>query len=368
MKQKNIYHSCFAVIIMTLLFFLGAVLEACIRLYEADMQTLQFNRGNIYIQLQQISSPFANGIEQYEQLEQKLEQGTTFTYYEIYKQPLESIIGKSAFCKEMENSEEQWINSVQVGENLMEDFPVEIIEGRKFTSKDYIYSDGEYIPVILGYDYGKACQIGEEFTANYLYDMYRFRVIGIMEKGCHLEISLKNINLDDCIIMPSFKVTKNVPETDGLKIHYANKTSGILKLKPTELENTEKDLEIILKESGAGEYEWYTSLEDVTLRKQFGIGIVELAIFSFGSVILLSICYMKVKRGKRTVENVISLGLSFCGYKILAYAVSAVSGFKLGGRWAESIIILLIIFCSWIKKRNMKINAIKILEEPREDV
>lgn len=37
----------------------------------------------------------------------------------------------------------------------------------------------------------------------------------------------KNIDLDEYIVMPSFSLSAADEETDAMKIHYANKTSGV---------------------------------------------------------------------------------------------------------------------------------------------
>lgn len=86
--------------------------------------------------------------------------------------------------------------------------------------------------------------------------------------------------------MPSFEVDDDVPITNGLKIHYANKTSGIVRLDINKVDYFHSFIEPLFSSADAGEYSWTVRPNTLQFKELFGI---DLEIFR---VIILLICFV----------------------------------------------------------------------------
>ena len=120
--------------------------------------------------------------------------------------------------------------AVQIGPDVLKDFGVALQEGRAFQPTDYVLGEDKRIPVIIGADWSGTLKTGDSFEAEYLYDTYQFDVVGILQSQSMIYMTNRIYLLDQDIIMPSFAVTDEALITDGLKIHYANKASGVMKV------------------------------------------------------------------------------------------------------------------------------------------
>lgn len=102
----------------------------------------------------------------------------------------------------------------------------------------------------------------------------RFSVIGFFEKNSAIYAGRYGfLILDQFIVMPSFHVQKSALSTDGLKIHYANKTSGIIELPSDSYINTYCEIEDELNLSGCGKYSLSLYPLYAQFRKAYGISL-----------------------------------------------------------------------------------------------
>ena len=68
--------------------------------------------------------------------------------------------------------------SIQISNNVISDFSLEINIGRGFRQEDFSSEKENPIPIILGSDLKDSYNLNDEFWAQYLYEDYLFKVIG----------------------------------------------------------------------------------------------------------------------------------------------------------------------------------------------
>lgn len=71
---------------------------------------------------------------------------------------------------------------LQVSESFFEEYNVEISEGKKFSQEDYIWKEGQVIPLLLGNAYKEFYQIGDTFSGEYLFESFTWQVIGFVDE------------------------------------------------------------------------------------------------------------------------------------------------------------------------------------------
>lgn len=103
--------------------------------------------------------------------------------------------------------------------------------------------------------------------------MYKFEIIGFLSENSNINMSSYNINLDNYIVMPSFMIDSNVPVTDGIKVHYANKTSGLVSLNKTDSDEFYKIIEPMLKNAKVGKFSWTVTPIENQYKEIFKISI-----------------------------------------------------------------------------------------------
>lgn len=241
--------------------------------------------GNIYLRLQQESSPLKEARDEYESMLTQLRGSEAFTYYEIYGQPLTV---EENFFGELSDS----VPCVQISKNVTNDFGLEVVSGRTFGNTDFLYDGTGSIPVILGNTYNGKIDPGTQFEGEYLYDTYQFTVIGILGENSRIDLGFKSYLLDESVIMPSFELSDTANFTDGMKIHYANKTSGAAKAS-SEMRNDIPDcINEIVNSSQSGRYSWYTSSARINFRQMVGIDAINLAVMSITGILLTAGVYL----------------------------------------------------------------------------
>lgn len=201
-----------SVIACSILFICTSILDNVNFILQADRQSIEKDCGYLYMTIQHESDPTKmplniNTLGKFISLYKNLSSSALYSYYEIYTQPLCSLPDKSIM-----------IPSVQISENVPEDFGMEVNEGRLLNSYDFTISSGN-IAVLLGSDYIGTYEIGDSFDAEYLFYDYTFEVIGFLKEGLQIKRSDGTILLNDAVVMPSFSV-HTMPKSDEEMLSY----------------------------------------------------------------------------------------------------------------------------------------------------
>ena len=266
-----------------------------------DGKVVRRDEGFIFFSLQHESSPFSVDIQNFRQLQKELLDTEWYEYYEIYGQPL--FLEENIF----QDKENDWktddgkhiINAVQIGQNVCDDFGIEIYKGREFIKSDFLYKSKEKLPILIGYEWVNKLSIGDIVCVEYLYDTYECVVIGVLAPESMIYMTNKTYLLDNCIVMPSFEVLQGSNITDGLKIHYANKVSGIIKAEKGKERQAIKYLNSCIKNTSTGKYSWYSTLIDINLRHTFHVGIYEILFMDIVVCFLINVFMRrKIRRNK----------------------------------------------------------------------
>ena len=292
--------------------------EGIHQIIAMDENVKEVDKGALYISIQHEGNPLAlkneeRTLENFEQLYAKLKDGEK-EYYEIYYQPLycsDNIKGTyDAVTGELRSGCEQ-AKCIQVSEEVLEKFGFGLKSGRLFDSDDYTYSEEDLVPILLGNAYSGIYREGDTISGEYLYKNFKFMVVGILNKGCEIKISTGNTSLDEYIIMPSF-VFESRPQSEDeyitQKIHYANKTSGIIETDDVNFSETYTDIKNILSTSNVGQYSMTcSSVEKSFLIKGINLKMsnVYLLVVSIGLFILATWCWMHYNGVNRKIVTLI---------------------------------------------------------------
>lgn len=284
----------FLIILSFLLWFFG--------LYKTNTMEESIDREHVYFQLQQESSPFSVPLEKYMELYTQLCNNSRYDYYECYLQYLQKLPASQEFFDyETEALSENCEAAlcIQVSENLQADNHLECYAGRLLTDKDYQFRGG-MIPVVLGYEYRDVFPLGAQFSADYLYDMYTFEVVGILEKDANICNPLQIIYLDKYIMMPSFDILEVPDDMEGISIHYANKTSGLMISPKEDFAYTSSDIEQLLSNAECGDYSISISPVKYSIKEKTGIGIEWFIACLFIALLIAGIFYLRYIRKEKS--------------------------------------------------------------------
>lgn len=275
--------------------------------------------------IQHESNPLDKDIRCFMELYNKLlpDQNEEYKYYELYMQYLENDIENIELYSVKTNELTKpclAVKAIQISENVIQDFCITVSEGRLYDQGDFMHEQNEAIPVLMGNAYTSLYNVGDTFDFEYLYDDYTFEVIGFLEKGDHVTLGGKSAVLDTYIVMPSFSIGDNVQITNGLKIHYANKTSGIVKMDMDQANLFYTDIEPLLSSADVGKYSWIIRPLELQFKDILGMSIfvfmgliysvcLTLAIIVGGVIIRLR----KAEKGPdKRVNRVINTLIIFC--------------------------------------------------------
>lgn len=259
------------------------------RISQSD-QTL--NGGDIVFSLQHESNPMKINIESFKALSQLLNRNTGYEYYEIYTQYIEMPEQKKPFYEcgtDSLNNQCTGINCIQLSKNLIDESNISIDEGRTFTPEDFILDNSMTLPVLMGYSYSSLYRVGDIFEAEYLYDNYNFKIIGFLTEHSNILTAAYNLDLDKYIIMPSFSIASDITVTDGLKIHYANKTSGLVRLDGIDTRPFYEILVPLLENADAGKYSWTVTPIEYQYKEIFKLNFKQMKIMLGIGAVLLSL-------------------------------------------------------------------------------
>lgn len=235
------------------------------------------------------------------------DQHDEYAYYELYLQFLENSAENLKFYSAQTNELTEscfMIKAIQISENVIRDFNITVSEGNLYDQSDYIYEQDGAIPILMGDAYSSIYNVGDTFVFTYLYDDYLFEVIGFLEKGSKVALGGKGALLDTYIVMPSFNIRDNVSITNGLKIHYANKTSGIVKINKDKANLFYTDIEPLLSAAHVGEYSWIIEPFDLYFKDIFGISIfIFMGIIYLICLILLIIMGLIIRKLNKVKEE-----------------------------------------------------------------
>ncbi len=251
-KKKSYYFACtLLLLIISVVAIINGKLYTYIKINALEKQRLG---ERIECALQHEDNPLKIDLTTFFHLYNDLQ---NFEYLEIYNQPLDVFQnGRKHFDSYTNELSENpdCVDCLQISKNVVEKYKLKIDIGRMWKDTEFVLED-HCIPVILGNGYSGIYEIGDMLEAEYLYDSYDFSVIGFFEKNSVIYTERFGfMNVDQSIVMPSFSVREGTLPTDGLKIHYANKTSGIIELDRGSYIKDYREIEDKLNSSGCGKY------------------------------------------------------------------------------------------------------------------
>ncbi len=283
-KHFKLILTVFVVISLSLAISFFAFSVGILDLKRFDSERIAMDQGNVYIGLQHETNPMTldnseDTLEGFKQIFNRL-QTLPYTYYELYQQPLDCSLDQGeffdAYFQEYSRGCQQ-TQCIQISTNIQSDFNLSLASGRLLCLEDYEHINGAFIPVLMGYDYSKLYKVGDTFSGNYLFSPFTFEIIGFLNEGSSVYSSTVCIDLDRCIIMPSFNF-KETPKSDQefitQKIHYANKTSGKLRISPNEFADAYNMVQDIIKSSTVGTYSvTSSSFGSISNEKGFSLNV-----------------------------------------------------------------------------------------------
>lgn len=304
MDKKKIY------IMVALLLAIGTIsLFASIKLYplcKLCKAESKIDGENSYISLQHETNPLLlndkiTSLEGFKEILSALTSTATFDYYEIYSQPLDVSESEETFYPYSESLGKNIRDAMclQISENVQKDFSLDVNEGRLLKSRDFQYQYGKHIPVVMGASYRDKFKVGDTFKAEYLFSSFSFKVVGFFCKDANIRFSSEVIPLNEYIVMPSVNFLDN-PSTEHeyvtQKIHYANKTSGTIKVSSEEYDNALIEINTILDRSNVGDY----AIGILSTEKLLGFNpgmffvlTVCIGVLSAMAIVLITICKLR---------------------------------------------------------------------------
>ncbi|MGB4595265.1 MAG: hypothetical protein WBI14_05110 [Anaerolineaceae bacterium] len=254
---------------------------------------IESDQGKIYLSIQHESNPLelpnsAQTINGFKEVFNSLN-NSSFVYYEIYRQSLDFSFEQDnalyfSETQELVSSSEQ-VLSVQISENVQKDFKFSLSSGSYLLPEDFNYKKGNTISVLMGSDYSKLYNVGDVFSAYYLYSPFSFKIVGFLDNSCEISLSLGSINLSKYIIMPSINFDDLPQSNTGYvtqKIHYANKTSGKAKTTEDGFDFSYSYIKSTLENSTVGTYSWTSS----SIEKNFLVHGFNIKVLFFSCCIL----------------------------------------------------------------------------------
>lgn len=232
-------------------------------------------------------------------------------FVEITSQPMDEQFlygyedGNTAAPQPGPNGETMYeTKSLQVSSKFFDTFAVSVAEGRGFEDSDYILNEDGEIPVLLGSAYKDTFSIGDTFDGYYLFEMFKYRVIGFIgdDSFFYNKANNKMTSCERYIILPALYSDKaDEFARDLLLDHvygFVNSSIGY--------EVTKQKFEDLLSEAGLGNwniflyYKGAATSESVLdkysamtgeVSKQFGLIVVIMLCFA-SMVNIISLCSM----------------------------------------------------------------------------
>lgn len=129
---------------------------------------------------------------------------------------------------ESDGRRESLVKSLQVSENVFQEFGMELVQGEIWEEDAVSYAKGE-IPVILGNEYKGKVAVGDELSGVYLFEELRFKVVGILSENAAVSDGEELINCSRYLLMPSVQETsgENSP-TEEDKARLLQQLTGVI--------------------------------------------------------------------------------------------------------------------------------------------
>lgn len=219
---------------------------------EDEISALYIQLADNYVDDDSLSNLYAerNVIARVKKFNEDL--NTNLEYYEMSFQALQSLDyfdGDERFVKtynrkggQIKNQEVMIdgkkcyvtsLNTIQVNKRFFDENLLLLEEGKGFDRNDYLVSDFDQVPIILGYQYTDYFNVGDILTLNYLEKNINFYIKGFLQKGIRIEYNNAIVEMDNYICMPSFDCTKIVDQSDDEFLfqmrHYLQKNRGYIK-------------------------------------------------------------------------------------------------------------------------------------------
>lgn len=291
-------------------------------------EQLKKTNGSIIYSIQHESNPLDKNIYDFQNLYHLLAENEEIRYYELYLQYLENTCHDSEFFSELTGEIEPFCKAVcciQISANVIERCGLQVKEGRLFSEQDFFLEGQEPIPILMGASYERIYNIGDVFNFKYLYDDYRFELIGFLDNDSKADIYDGELDLDKYIIMPSFHMESLSAASNGLKIHYANKISGLVEIPDQDMNIFYSSILPLLSNAKVGRFSWNIYPEKYNFYDYFGVELENISIFLSGFIaanvllclwgILKSTTVFWVNGTKQFLKNTILISLiSFVFY------------------------------------------------------
>lgn len=197
-----------------------------------------------------------------------------------------------------------------IGENVLNDFKLDLLEGGGFSQDDFILKDSNNnISVILGANYNDVYNVGDKIYISFIFSEREAEIIGFLEEGSNIYYSGDYVNLDRYVIMPIFTNDKyNGKSVFDIKISdfYTLRNSGIIATK-LNIEDVKNIVQQYSESTGLGN-SYYIDEYAETQLETMGIGLESIGniikiigIISVISNVLIMIFYIiyKLNTSKR---------------------------------------------------------------------
>lgn len=261
--------------------------------------------------------------------------------------------------------EQKVYRSVQMNLNAMNKTGLQVAQGRIFKEEDFMFKEGNKLPVIIGSDLNKFYSVGDTFELKYLYKDFTGYVIGVLPPQALLPQYGTVLNLDRTFVLPSLCFSDDTTEPEFQQMLYHQKNSGVFYTQLTTLEMQEK-IDQMINEAGLknGDY----ALDGVSLLHfdTLGLGIAQtqqliynlVTLIYLVSVLLMMLCtYLKVHSMLRTFsihlicgaskkKLIAALFLESFIWVFLAFSLSSVLVYFIFQMWEQVGLISLLALAS----------------------
>lgn len=107
-----------------------------------------------------------------------------------------------------EDDSKKNIKCLHISQNVFSEFGIALSEGDEFKSEDFLYKDGDVVPVILGDEYKGILSIGQILDGEYLFENFKFKVVGFLPSLTEIPSGNADgiVLCDRYIIMPAFGI------------------------------------------------------------------------------------------------------------------------------------------------------------------
>lgn len=176
----------------------------------------EYQLTNTIVEIQNFSSYFKDEshLENMKLFYKALNNSDKFMYLDKFEQCMymENRISTNIFACGYEDGEPEYyedddgtikyaIKNVTIGKNTQDYYDFKVTDGRLFNDDDF--EDNQIIPVILGAEYKDYYEVGDRFSAEYLFEPKDYEVIGFLEEDTAVISQGGIIYLDRYMISPS---------------------------------------------------------------------------------------------------------------------------------------------------------------------